>query len=155
MSVGNKTVGRIRVQREIQIQRLNIFYRVFDSVDMRRNASTHKLLSDTEDSVFLEEEENASTGSSNDVISQASDQEQRTDQNHNRLAIMRNQLHFRLVGRPVGRPSRSAFQALFGQFWPFLRAFRSFEEILGQNFIFSLDVPLGGLRRRRSSRRTK
>merc|ERR1712130_639588 len=56
-----------------------------DKVDMRRNASTHKLLSDTEDSVFLEEEENASTGSSNDVISQsASDQEQRTDQNHNR-----------------------------------------------------------------------
>ena len=56
---------------------------------MRRNASTHKLLSDTEDSVFLEEEENASTGSSNDVISQsASDQEQRTDQNHNRLEIV-------------------------------------------------------------------
>ena len=26
---------------------------------MRRNASTHKLLSDTEDNVFLEEEENS------------------------------------------------------------------------------------------------
>jgi len=83
-----------------------------DKVDMRRNASTHKLLSDTEDSVFLEEEENASTGSSNDVISQsASDQEQRTDQNHNRPSkineapgyLSRVQQRTSIVNEPTAR----------------------------------------------------
>ena len=54
---------------------------------MRRNASTHKLLSDSEDAVFLEEEEENSLGSKDDLGSQSdkSTIDLGTDQNHNRL----------------------------------------------------------------------
>ena len=54
---------------------------------MRRNASTHKLLSDSEDAVFLEEEEENSLGSKDDLGSQSdkSTIDLGTDQNHNRF----------------------------------------------------------------------
>ena len=49
---------------------------------MRRNASTHKLISDPEDSVFLEEDENSND--SNDQNSQHSSDQDIRDQNFNR-----------------------------------------------------------------------
>ena len=49
---------------------------------MRRNASTHKLISDPEDSVFIEEDENSND--SNDQNSQHSSDQDIRDQNFNR-----------------------------------------------------------------------